>query len=73
VRLWLDKAVHDGIETQSGCTLDAQLGRDVFAVGEYGIDTDIQIVSYFFIEFSSGDEFQHFNFTGRERIALLRG
>ena len=37
-----DEAVGDGVEGEAGRGFDAQLGGDVFAVRQDGVDTDVE-------------------------------
>ena len=48
--LGVDDSVHHGIETEARDALDAQFGGDVLAVGEDGVDADVQSVGNLLVD-----------------------
>ena len=66
-----DDFMGDGIERKSRNGFDAELGRDVFAMSQDGIEADKEPCGNFFVRISADDESEHFLFTVREMAVIV--
>ena len=46
--------IEDGIDREAGDGIDACLAGYVFAVSDYGVDGDEQVIGYFFVGLAVG-------------------
>ena len=66
-----DDFMGDGIERKSRNGFNAELGRNVFAMNQNGIEADKEPCGNFFVRISADDEFEHFLLTVREMAVIV--
>ena len=69
--LGVDDAVHHGLESEARDAFDAEFGGDVLAVGEDGIDADVEGVGNLLVDHAARHKAQYFNLTPRQHIGLI--
>lgn len=68
-----DEAVHDGVDAEARDGFDAELGGDVLAMGQDGVDADREAVGYLFVDVAGGEKPQHVGFAWRKCAGGLGG
>ena len=66
-----DNPVHNSIKREAGDGLDAELGRDVLAVREHGVEADAEVFGNLPVRAAAHNLLQHVNLAGRQFLAAL--
>lgn len=61
----------DGVEGEAGCGFDAQLGGDVLAVRQDGVDADVEAGGDLFVRQTFDNETEDVLLALREAVALV--
>lgn len=68
----LDEGVEQGVAAELGYAFEAEFGGDVLAVGEDGVEADVQALGDVGVALSGGDKAQHVAFAAREHVGWWR-